>query len=265
MPSPPTDEQRLAFGRVADLYESARPSYPDDVLDWLIEIAGLVPGAQVVEVGAGTGKATRMLAERGLAVLALEPDPAMAAVARRTCSSYPLVDVRQLAFEAWQPQQLVSAVISAQAWHWISPTVRYARASEALSPGGTLAAIWTLPCWSTMALSEALRDAYSRTVPALAPDFPMHPASEPTDLAGDWHAEIASSEGFSGAQVREHRWSLEYSTSAYLELLQTHQDHILLEPAQQQLLLSALSQVIDDAGGDIKVDFLTRLCTARRQ
>jgi SAM-dependent methyltransferase len=68
MPGPKTDEQRLAFGRVADLYETARPSYPDPTIDQLIELAGLQPGAQVVEVGAGTGKATRMLAERGLAL-----------------------------------------------------------------------------------------------------------------------------------------------------------------------------------------------------
>jgi len=261
---PSTDEQRLAFGRVADLYESARPSYPDPTIDQLIGLAGLAPGAQVVEVGAGTGKATRMLAARGLAVLALEPDPAMAAVARRTCSSYPLVDVLQLAFEAWQPQRPVSAVISAQAWHWIPPEVRYMRASEALSPGGTLASIWTFPRWSTIALRDSLREVYSKAVPTLTPDFPMHPASESTDLAGDWHAEIASCEGFSGALVREHHWSRKYSTTAYLELLQTHQDHILLEPAQQQLLLSGLSRVIDGAGGDIKVDFLTRLCIARR-
>jgi SAM-dependent methyltransferase len=264
MPASTTDEQRLAFGRVADLYEDARPSYPDRTIDELIAFAGLRPGAQVVEVGAGTGKATRMLAERGLAVLALEPDPAMAAVALRTCASHPLVEVVQIAFETWQPRQPVSAVISAQAWHWMSPAVRYVRASEALSPGGALASIWTFPHWSTMPLRDGLRDAYSQTVPALLPHFPMHPASEPTDLAGDWHAEIASCEGLSGAQVREHRWSLRYSTTAYLELLRTHQDHILLEPAQQQLLLSAISHVIDAAGGEITVDFLTRLCLARR-
>ncbi|MGA2321304.1 MAG: methyltransferase domain-containing protein [Solirubrobacteraceae bacterium] len=264
MRGPSIDEQRLAFGRVAELYDSARPSYPDTVIDELIGFAGLQPGARVVEVGAGTGKATRMLAERRLAVLALEPDAAMAEVARRTCSGYPLVTVEQIAFEAWQPRELVRTVISAQAWHWITPAVRYVRAGEALSPGGTLASIWTFPRWATTPLREALRDAYRETVPGLAADFPMHPASEPTDLAGDWHAEINSCEGFSGPQVRQHRWSLSYSTSAYLELLQTHQDHILLEPAQQQLLLSAISRVIDEAGGRITVDFVTRLCLARR-
>jgi SAM-dependent methyltransferase len=264
MGRPTIDEQRLAFGRVAELYERVRPSYSDAVIDELIVHGGLQPGARVLEVGAGTGKATRMLAERGLAVHALEPDAAMAQVARRTCSGYPLVTVEQITFEMWRRRELVSAVVSAQAWHWITPAVRYIRASEALAPGGTLASIWTFPRWASMPLCAGLRGAYHETVPELAADFPMHAASEPTDLAGDWHAEVASCGGFSDPQVREHRWSLSYSTSAYLDLLQTHQDHILLEPAKRQLLLSAISGVIDDAGGAITVDFATRLCLARR-
>jgi len=59
------DEQRLAFGRVAKLYDRVRPSYPDAVIDAVLAFAGLRPGARILEIGAGTGKATMLLAERG--------------------------------------------------------------------------------------------------------------------------------------------------------------------------------------------------------
>lgn len=224
-----TDVQRLAFGRVAELYDRARPSYPATVIDELIELAGLSPGDRVLEVGAGTGKLTRLLADRGLAVLAVEPSTAMAQLARANCAQYPLVEVEQVDFERWRPAPPpLPAIVSAQAWHWVSPELRYERAAQALAPKGTLAAIWTFPHWEQTDLRDALRAAYRLAAPDLEADFPMHPASEPTDLAGDWQAEIDTSAGFAKPQVRMYPWSQTYSTAEYLALLQTHQDHILL-------------------------------------
>lgn len=260
-----TDEQRLAFGRVAELYDRARPSYPAVVVDELIELAGLQPPAQVLEVGAGTGKLTSLLAERGLAVLALEPSAEMAEVALANCQSYPLVEIQRVDFEHWQASvPPLPLVVSAQAWHWVAPELRYERAADALEPGGTLAAIWTFPDWERTRLRDALREAYRLAAPDLQADFPMHPGSEPTDLAGDWHAEIEASGGFVQPQMRMYPWSTSYSTADYLELLQTHQDHILLEPAAREGLLTAVAAAIDAAGGEIMLSFVTRLCLARR-
>jgi trans-aconitate methyltransferase len=260
-----TDEQRLAFGRVAELYDRARPSYPDAVVDELIELAGLRPGDRVLEVGAGTGKLTCLLAERGLAVLALEPSGEMAELARINCERHPQVEIEQIDFERWQPSvPPLPLVVSAQAWHWVTPELRYERAADALEPGGTLAAIWTLPDWEHTQLRDRLREAYGVAAPDLRSDFPMHPASEPTDMAGDWEAEIEANVGFAEPEVRLHPWSTSYSTAEYLELLQTHQDHILLEPVARERLLASVAAAIDASGGEIVLSFVTRLCLARR-
>ena len=262
MPGASIDEQRLAFGRVAELYDRARPSYPASVLDMLFDVAQLQPGAEVLDVGAGTGKGTRLLADRGLAVTALEPDPAMAAVARRNCDLYANVEIEPVAFEDWRSERRMRAVVSFQAWHWIEPEARYELAAGALQDGGWLAAIWTFPEWATTPLRDALRAAYAQAVPSLAPDFPMHPASHPTRLAGDWASDIDDCPRFTAAQVHEHRWSARYSAVEYRELLETHQDHILLAAAERARLLSAVSEVID-AAGHLELDFVTRMCLAR--
>ena len=259
------EEQRLAFGRVAALYENSRPSYPAQSVDELIRRAGLHPGSEVLEVGAGTGKLTRLLAGRGLAVRALEPDGAMADLARRACSSYPLVEVEQTDFETWQPQARADALVSAQAWHWIDPHLRYPRAAAALRGGGTLAAIWTHPDWSRTVMRDELRRAYTDAVPGFAPGFAMHPSTEDPDIAGEWRADIHASAGFASAEVLEHPWAIDYTKDEYVQLIQTHQDHILLDAASKRSLLEAVSGAIGAAGGSIRIEYVTRLCLARRE
>jgi SAM-dependent methyltransferase len=260
------DEQRLAFGAVAELYDRARPSYPAAAIDDVITRAGLQRGDTVLEVGAGTGKATVLLAARGLDVVALEPSVAMAAVARANCRGLAGVRVVESELEQWEPTERFPALVSVQAWHWVAPDVRYERAHAALVADGTLAAVWTFPDWARCGLRDALCDAYRLTAPQLAPDFPMHPASEPTRLAGDWPAEIGASTQFGDPQVTTHPWSQPYTSAEYVDLVQTHQDHILLPAEERRSLLAAIAAAIEGAGGGtLTMPFVTRVCLATRR
>jgi SAM-dependent methyltransferase len=260
------DEQRLAFGSVAELYDRARPSYPAAAIDEVVTRAGLRPGDTVLEVGAGTGKATVLLAARGLNVVALEPSAAMAAVARAKCRGLDGVRVVESELERWAPTERFPALVSVQAWHWVAPEVRDERANAALVADGTLAAVWTFPDWAACDLRETLCDAYRLTTPQLAPDFPMHPASQPTRLAGDWPAEIDASMRFGDPRVTTHPWSQPYTSTEYVELLQTHQDHILLEAEDRRALLAAVAAAIEGAGGGtLTMPFVTRVCVATRR
>ena len=90
MPDKPP--RRLSFGTAAELYEEIRPGYPADLVTEVLEHCGGT-GALAVEAGAGTGKATRAFAERGLRIVAVEPDPAMAGILAASCAAYPNVTV----------------------------------------------------------------------------------------------------------------------------------------------------------------------------
>jgi SAM-dependent methyltransferase len=256
------DEQRLAFGRVAALYDRARPSYPAAAIDAVVGHAALAPAARILEVGAGTGKATALFAQRGLGVVALEPIREMAAVARANCSGCRDVKVIEARFEDWPPAGRFPLLVSVQAWHWIDPELRYGLARRALVAGGRLAAIWTFPDWEATESRFALSQAYAAAAPQLEADFPMHPESRPTSLAGDWRAEIARSPGFTAPVVELYAWTQNYRAADYIALLQTHQDHILLEPDRRAALLAAIGQAIDDHGGALAMRFVTRVCLA---
>ena len=190
----------------------------------------------------------------------------MASVARDRCRRLGRVRVVETEFERWQATDVFPALVSVQAWHWIAPQVRYERARAALGPGATLAAVWTFPDWTTCSLADALRQAYRAAAPQLSADFPMHPASQPTRLAGDWRAEIESSSLFAGPTVRAHAWTQAYTSAEYVELLQTHQDHILLAAPQRRRLLAAVADAINGQGaGTLTMPFVTRVCLAKRR
>jgi protein-L-isoaspartate O-methyltransferase len=256
-------ERRLVFGEVADLYDRARPSYPPALIDELIEYAALAPPARILEIGAGTGKATKMFAERGLGVLALEPDPAMAALARRTCAQYERVSVEQVEFERRAGDGTVFPLVAcAQAWHWIEPSTRFVKAREALVDDGTLAVFWSHPEWQLCPLREQLRGAYQRAGVETSAYGPMHPDIEVPALVADWSAEIGAARGFGQPATRSYRWSRDYPTADYLALLQTHSDHVILPPASRAAVLEAVGDAIDEAGGAIRMSYLTQLCLA---
>ena len=260
---PVLDRQRLAFGRVAELYDRARPAYPPAAINAVLELGGLTSGSAILEVGAGTGKATVLLAERGLRILAIEPDSAMAELARANCARFGSeVEIIESDFERWRAPERRPAVVSAQAWHWISPEIGYCRAHEALTDGGRLITLWTVPEWERCALRGEFAGVYRATVPDMAPDFPLHPDSDRSSVAIDWPATIGATRRFTEPVVREFAWSQEYTTPAYRELLATH--HILLADPGRSALLDGIAQVIDQASGAFSMPYLTRVCAATR-
>ncbi|MFC6714973.1 class I SAM-dependent methyltransferase [Branchiibius cervicis] len=134
-------ELRRSFDSVADLYEDARPTYPDALYEALIAATELTASSRVMEIGCAMGKATLPLARRGCRTTCVEPGPALAAAARHNLRAFPDITVRQARFEDLPPDQFepFDLVFAATAWHWIDPSQRYRQAWQLLRPGGYLA------------------------------------------------------------------------------------------------------------------------------
>ncbi|MEO8815764.1 MAG: class I SAM-dependent methyltransferase [Mycobacterium sp.] len=126
----------LSFGSQAAAYERGRPSYPPEAIDWL-----LPPNAHdVLDLGAGTGKLTARLVERGLNVVAVDPVAEMLEVLRASLPATPalLGTAEQIPL----PDNSVDAVLVAQAWHWFDPTRAVPELLRVLRPGGRLGLVW---------------------------------------------------------------------------------------------------------------------------
>ena len=257
-------EQGTVFGEVAELYDRARPGYPRALLEAVLAYAPEWP--RVLEVGAGTGKATVSFAEDGLEVVALEPSIEMAAVARRNCSRFPNVSVWVGRFEDWPPEpEGFQLVVSAQAWHWVDADVRYSKAHDVLARDGVLALFWNRPLWEDSALRSSIDAVYQRCAPDLKARDPGFPGLKEPAVDRERAIEIESSGLFGAVTQRSFRWSKLYTTQDWLALLQTQSDHRMLPAAQRGDLLRAVAEVVELADGSITMDYVTRLYLARRE
>jgi SAM-dependent methyltransferase len=127
----------LLFGNVADAYERFRRDYPAEVAD-LITAYALPPLRDAVEIGAGTGKATRLIAARGIHVTACEPHPEMARVLRAMTVGLDVTIVEQT-FEEFTAANSFDLLYAAASWHWTNAETRWRHTAEMVRPGGTVA------------------------------------------------------------------------------------------------------------------------------
>ena len=132
----PQRQRSLSFGEEAAAYERGRPSYPPEAIDWL-----LPTGARdVLDLGAGTGKLTIRLVERGLTVVAVDPIPEMLEVLSGSLPDTPAL--LGTAEEIPLPDNSVDSVLVAQAWHWFDPERAVKEVARVLRPGGRLGLVW---------------------------------------------------------------------------------------------------------------------------
>jgi SAM-dependent methyltransferase len=259
-----TEDLRRTLGATfdtdAELYDAARPGYPDALFDDLAALARIPPGGRVLEIGSGTGQATLPLACRGYRVQCVELGARLAAVARRNLAAYPGVAVWVGAFEDWPLEPAAfDLALSATAFHWINPAVGYAKAARALKPSGALALIWNVSVQTATdrGFYDAVQAVYQRETPELAEKgaSPAHP-----DEAPDRTAEIERGGHFGGTVRRRYVWEAEYDAASYIRLLRTYSDHIRQQPERRERLLAGIADFITTRfGGHITKGYLTEL------
>jgi SAM-dependent methyltransferase len=231
-------ELKRTFDSVADLYEAARPSYPAELFDDLVALAGLEPGARLLEIGCGTGKATRVLVERGFSIVCVELGAQLADRARRELAGR-AVEVHVAPFEEWPGRPgAFDLVYAATAWHWLDPDVRYRKAHELLRSGGHLA------FWSALHAFPPDADPFFTEIQKVYEAIgesrdDVWPPPGPDEIADDV-AEVEASGLFDEVVVRRYVWERPYTAEEYIALLNTFSGHIAMEPSQREHLYSEI-------------------------
>lgn len=237
---------RQTFDQEAELYDDARPGYPDALFDDVVSLSGLPARGRVLEIGCGTGQATVPMAQRGYRILGIELGAHLAAVARHKLVGYPQAQIYTGSFEAWPAEvEAFDLALSATAFHWIDPTISYQKTAQVLKPTGAIALCWHVHVQSeaSQGFFEAVQPIYQREVPEQETSFKSLPW--PDEVGEPVRAEIEQNGLFGEVTVRRYCWDVAYDTASYLRLLSTYSGHRVLDSQRRARLFQAIAELID--------------------
>jgi SAM-dependent methyltransferase len=244
------EDMSMSFGSEARTYESGRPDYPIQAVDWMLQpVVGGERRIRVADVGAGTGKLTRAAVELGAEVVAVDPDAKMLAVLREHVHGVPTFvgSAERLPL----PDASVDAVLLGQAWHWVDPAAGSTETARVLRAGGVLGLVWNI------------RD---ESVPWVA---------RLTEIMHGSHAEQALAQGdpplsapFGRLEAEQWRWTRPMNRDTLLAMARSRSYIITAAPADRAAIEARLETLFDEIGavGDRVVDlpYVTRAYRAVR-
>ena len=224
------EEMSLSFGAAASAYESGRPDYPREAVDWMLDpIRAEGRALRVADVGAGTGKLTRTIVETGADVVAIDPDPDMLASLRANVHAVPTFV--GTAERMPLPDASVDALLLGQAWHWVDPPAAAAEAARVLRPAGVLGLVWNI------------RD---ESVPWIRSLTAIMRASNAEQMIADGGPVVGAP--FGALESRTWSWTRTIGRAALLDLVSSRSYVITASESERARILREVGELFDAAG-----------------
>lgn len=253
------DQKRTWYSPVAEIYYNARPAYPASQINRAVALAQLSSEASILEIGCGPGNATVAFAQYGFLMTCLEPNPDFCQLAQRNCASYPKVEICNATFEEWElKERQFDAVLSANAFHWIPPEIKYVKAAEALHNDGFLILLWNLTPEPSYEVYQAIEEVYQIHAPSLVR---YEGAETQAEILKGFGQEMQDSGYFRNLVMEQILCNVTYNIDQYLNLLSTLRR---LEPQAKDLLFAGLREKLKPFGDRIELSFLSAVHVAQK-
>ena len=267
------------FDAVAADYNRHRGTYPDALVDAACGRGGLTAGSRVLEIGCGTGQLTEALARRGLVVEAVETGAQLVEHARRRLGGdtvrFHLARFEDVAL----PEGAYDAVFSATAFHWIDPSVGWAKAARLLKPAGMLALLQTgvgsplTPLFHDMVAAwREVRGAESHWTQLEPFELWDGVRRAQGNVSEAWSlisrhslARAGAADLFDAVQILGVPTPSEYTADAYVARTRTTSTYQRLDAKRRSRLEDRIRQAIERAGGRACFADWAVLLTAQRR
>lgn len=216
-----TEFLKNTFSKVIKDYDSARPRYPKELYDTVTGFAGIGAGANVLEVGVGTGQATDLFLQGEFDFDLLEVSDEQVAFLKQKYGENPNVTVKKDYFEQYETEKKYDLIYSATAFHWVDSWIGYPKAWKMLNAGGTLAVFWHMS--SVTYYEGGIFDGLNALKKKYLPQESLGFDTEGIQKVKERRIAQIQSEGcFGEPDVFEYRWIDIYDADRYVTLLNTY-------------------------------------------
>jgi len=235
---------RHTFDEVALLYNEARPRYPDELFSVLIDVTGLHKGSKLLEIGPGTGQATKPLAKKGFDITAVELGSALAEVARHELHDYKNVQILTGAFEELTlPAKSFDLIFAATSFHWIEQSAKYSKTHSLLKDTGHLAIIHTNHISDEKGddffnASQPIFDRYDFTDKHQKPKLPK---------SEELKANVIDEKLFRLIHFQLFPITITYSAKEFVRLLNTFSNHLAASKEVQYAFFEEIEDLINNS------------------
>ena len=257
-------EERIGFDNVPEVYDRARPSYPDALFDDMLAYLGAPEGARLraLEIGPGTGKATASLLARGIEVTAVEIGANLARFLREKFREETLTVINASFEDADVSAGAFDLVVSATAFHWVDPAVRWQKARDALRPGGAVAIIET-----NQIASDVDRGFFGHLHPIIQKHRPGEVWDEVPgeDVTPALYRELLANGLFADVELKRYRWDQTYSTEQYADLTRSFGGTQAMDRDAAEAMVADICDLVDrEYGGSITRPLVMTLTLGRK-
>ena len=247
---------KTVFNRVAALYDKMRPDYPSALYADICSYKTITNTSTALEIGIGTGQATRPFLDTGCTLTAVELGDNLSAFVAEKFSSYPNFSVITASFpNVSLPDDSFDLIYSATAFHWIPEEAGYTKVFSLLKSGGIFARFSNhpAPAKDNEPLHAALQKIY-------AEDKTMSPHSPNSSRPPEAIAQIPLKYGFTDTKLHLYHRTRTFTSTEYIDLLHTYSDHNSRPPEFH----AKIAEAIDAYGGIINVFDTIDLQLARK-
>jgi ubiquinone/menaquinone biosynthesis C-methylase UbiE len=243
------DRRARSFDLGWRAYEAGRPAYPEALFAALMQATGLGPGADVLDVGAGTGNFTVGIAGYGMQITAVEPAANMLRVLTKRLPSG-CATIQQRFEDCDLPQHAFDAIFACHSWHWLNKADRVPRCATLLRPGGNLCIVYNVHLLDEDPLfAIRRREIYAKWAPEIEH---LDPPPAKLDAA---RIELAESSVTGPVAEVVVSWQHCFAAVQFVSLLASYSNHIALPPQRLNLLLTEIRELIDSQfGGAVRQD-----------
>ncbi len=231
------------YSAVAENYNKARPLYPQELINRVVELTQLTSDSSILEIGCGSGQATRGFAPLGLSMICLEPSLEASEIAKQNCIAYPKIDIKNTSLEEWQLETgKFDVVLAANAWHWLPPEVSYPKSVQALKPEGYLILLWNMSPYPSYEIYQELDKVYQLYAPHLSR---YETPQDQENILQQLGQKVIDSQYFSDVYSEHFLQEVNYSIDDYLLLLETFSPYLELPLEPRKILFSNLRAILN--------------------